>query len=352
MNPDGYEKALEGDESGAYGRENANDVDLNRNFPDQYFPDNNHNERQPETLAVMAWSQSLPFVLSANLHGGSLVANYPFDDNPQGESKIDSPTSDDALFRYLSKTYSYAHATMHLGRPCHPSLMGLLDEKFKDGITNGAHWYSVTGGMQDWNYIHTNDMEITIEVSCFKYPWSKDIKKYWEDNKEALIEYMEQVHHGIRGFVTDTEGKAIANASVSVAGIQGKIVRSFTSGDYWRPLLPGEYAVTVSADGYLLTRLQFEIENFILFFLYFSFQPTTQTVNIPSKGVASANFTLVRKTDEEFQMSTERLPEKLISPTTLSAPSRINTPRVLSEQIEDLLRAKVKKSPHILCLYR
>lgn len=90
----------------------------------------------------------------------------------------------------------------------------------------------------------------------------------------------------------------------------------------------------------------------VVLFFHFSFQPTTQTVNIPSKGVASANFTLVRKTDEGSQMPTERLPEKLISPTTLSAPSRINTPRVLSEQIEDLLRAKVKKAPHILCLYR
>ncbi|KAG8239369.1 hypothetical protein J437_LFUL018711 [Ladona fulva] len=36
MNPDGYEMAHEGDEAGVVGRENANHVDLNRNFPDQY----------------------------------------------------------------------------------------------------------------------------------------------------------------------------------------------------------------------------------------------------------------------------------------------------------------------------
>ena len=71
MNPDGFELGQ---------RYNANGVDLNRDFPDQFNdPDNSTGGRQPETRAVMDWSAEHNFVLSANMHSGALVANYPFD---------------------------------------------------------------------------------------------------------------------------------------------------------------------------------------------------------------------------------------------------------------------------------
>lgn len=53
----------------------------------------------------MKWLQAVPFVLSANLHGGSLVANYPFDDTRSGRTGVNlSP--DDAVFKILVKTYA------------------------------------------------------------------------------------------------------------------------------------------------------------------------------------------------------------------------------------------------------
>lgn len=114
MNPDGYEVSSEGpNTSHMRGRPNANHVDLNRNFPDQYGTNKYNSKPEPETQAVIDWTLSLPFVLSANLHGGALVANYPFDDNAKDfdQSSRDpapavNPSQDNKMFEYLARTYS------------------------------------------------------------------------------------------------------------------------------------------------------------------------------------------------------------------------------------------------------
>lgn len=149
MNPDGFERSLEGDCNSEHGRRNSHNIDLNRNFPDQYKRSRSSLRRQAETVAVMHWLQQYPFVLSANLHGGSLVANYPFDGNAEMRDKGYSRTPDDATFRYLALAYSKNHATMHKGKPCEKECTNpLMGEEFRDGITNGANWYSLYGGMQ------------------------------------------------------------------------------------------------------------------------------------------------------------------------------------------------------------
>ena len=64
------------------GRLNAQDKDLNRDFPDQFKPedqllksvDDLTKGRAPETQALIRWILDNPFVLSASLHGGAAVA--------------------------------------------------------------------------------------------------------------------------------------------------------------------------------------------------------------------------------------------------------------------------------------
>ncbi|KXJ79140.1 hypothetical protein RP20_CCG002230 [Aedes albopictus] len=254
MNPDGYEISEMEDKDNLKGRSNANNVDLNRNFPDQFGRNNYNMKQEPETHAVMNWSLSIPFVLSANLHGGALVANYPFDDSPKdfaysngyGDPRtVYNPTEEDEMFKYLAHTYANAHTTMHLGKPC-PTY---IKESFKDGITNGAAWYSVTGGMQDWSYIVGGAYELTLEVGCDKFPKAEELPSFWQQNREALLRYVEQAQHGIYGTVKSTIGHPIGHATIQVNNIQ-HVTFSTAEGDFYRILLPGLYNVTAEAAGY------------------------------------------------------------------------------------------------------
>ncbi|KAK4489909.1 hypothetical protein RD792_000557 [Penstemon davidsonii] len=66
MNPDGFALRRRG---------NANNIDLNRDFPDQFFPMNDDLDlRQPETKAIMSWLDEIRFTASASLHG---VLHFP-----------------------------------------------------------------------------------------------------------------------------------------------------------------------------------------------------------------------------------------------------------------------------------
>lgn len=238
MNPDGYEIAQEGDYSGLRGRYNANGVDLNRNFPDRFS--RSQSSIQPETQAVMDWLSQYHFVLSANFHAGALVANYPYDNTPSGES-IYAATPDDDIFVQLALTYSLAHPTMHEGTAC--------GDVFPSGITNGAQWYNVDGGMQDYNYLQAGCMELTIEQLCQKYPYASDLEGIWEDNQEPLMALLAQVHSGVKGFVFDDMGEPISGAWIRVDN-RGSDVKSAVDGDYWRLLTEGSYVLSAGASGY------------------------------------------------------------------------------------------------------
>uniref|UniRef100_A0A3B3UQK9 Carboxypeptidase X, M14 family member 1 n=1 Tax=Poecilia latipinna TaxID=48699 RepID=A0A3B3UQK9_9TELE len=132
MNPDGHEVAYKkGSELAGWaeGRYSYEGIDMNHNFPDlnnimwdaqetaadpskvsnHYIPIPEYYTQEdvaPETRAVISWMQDIPFVLSANLHGGELVVTYPFDCTRDWAPQENTPTADDAFFRWLATVYA------------------------------------------------------------------------------------------------------------------------------------------------------------------------------------------------------------------------------------------------------
>ncbi len=192
MNPDGRE---------AISRYNANGYDLNRSFPKYpedfnafYYDGGNPSldGRQPEVYHIMRWAMAHNFSLSANFHTGAMVVNYPYDDDG-GPSGVEAPTPDDALIRWLSTQYAIHNAPMY------------NNPQFPGGITNGAAWYVIRGGMQDWNYRFLGCIEVTIELFNTKFPSGSFIPSLWNDNRESMLAYLECVLRGVRGVVYNRE---------------------------------------------------------------------------------------------------------------------------------------------------
>jgi len=236
MNPDGLELGR---------RENAHGYDLNRSFPE--YPEDftgtlyegeplGDAGREPEVAAIMRWTADNSFVLSANYHTGELVVNYPYDDDGK-PSLVDSPTPDDLLFEEISRLYALNNPMMH------------QQSRFPDGITNGAVWYVIEGGMQDWNYRFVSCNEVTLEISTVWRPPQSALPTYWADNAEAMLAYLEAVHMGVRGVVVDGETGEPLWAKVTVEGNAHSVFTDPDVGDYHRMLLPGVYDLAFSAQG-------------------------------------------------------------------------------------------------------
>ncbi|KAM7511269.1 hypothetical protein LguiB_010144 [Lonicera macranthoides] len=231
MNPDGFSLRWRG---------NANNIDLNRDFPDQFSSRNDDVEkRQPETKAIMSWLKDIRFTASASLHGGTLVANYPWDGTEDREKHY-SACPDDETFRFMASLYSRSHNEMS------------RSAEFQGGITNGALWYPVYGGMQDWNYIYGGCFELTLEISDDKWPPANELQTLWEYNKMSMLYLVASlVKTGVHGRIFSSDCAGPLPASIAVKGINYTIKASEKFADYHRLLAPGgTYEVIATMPGY------------------------------------------------------------------------------------------------------
>ena len=238
-------------------RSNAQSKDLNRNYT------NIGSGEEPYTIATETevfkeFAESRDFVMSANIHTGYEVVNYPWDiwttNDPYGFGYEIRPHADDNWWQYVSAIYANK---AQLEGPANGLNNYLKD--FDSGYTEGGDWSVVEGSRMDYITYYTNCRETTLELQGAVNGTGdfiledSELPKYWAANKQALLDYMQEVLYGFRGIVTDEiSGNPIA-AKVEIVGHDSDnshVYSALPVGNYHRPIYGGVYNVTFSAEGY------------------------------------------------------------------------------------------------------
>jgi len=154
----------------------------------------------------MSWLSAIPFVLSASYHAGAFTINIPYDRYckfKENSSQIfisffsnfllqdvgnTSTSSDEDIYQSLAK--SYANRIVETSQYCSSP------DDDMERIIHGADWYEIIGGMQDYGYLNYGTIEMTMEISCCKYPNENLLVSYWNINRNAMIELLLQAQRG------------------------------------------------------------------------------------------------------------------------------------------------------------
>ena len=235
-NPDG---TYTDDNSTLYGatRGNANSIDLNRNYPN---PVNDPGNTQPETAAMIAFADTMNFIMSANMHGGIELVNFPFD----SWEYSDNPHADHQWWEFVMQEYV---DTAH-----HYSPYGYMTG-LGDGITHGGDWYVIYGSRQDYFNYYRSCREFTLELSNDKLLDPELLPAHWDYNYRSLLNYIRQSTYGIHGKVYDKETGEPLQAKISIPDYDSnnsEIVTHPYFGYYNRPLYDGTYTISFSAENY------------------------------------------------------------------------------------------------------
>lgn len=252
-------------------RYNANYVDLNRNFPNpKYGQHPDGEEHQKETLAFMQYSLQEDFDISINIHGGAEVCNYPWD--TWKENQKQHPDTE----WFISLCQEFISIVRNAGGN------NYFSDVTYSGITNGGDWYRIYGSRQDWQNWYTKARELTLEISSTKTPSSNLLPHYWDKLKDGLISFIINSQIGVEGIIKDiTNGEKIENATIEILEIDydSLFTHSNNQGYYFRALLPGNYQMKVSAQGYNDTIITLNIEDNSTLLQDINLQPTSTSLS-------------------------------------------------------------------------
>ena len=200
-NPDGTYRYSNNTVQGAR-RYNANNVDLNRNYPNPFSTAKEPEPLQQENQAMIDYFNRHRFRLSANLHGGSEVMNYPWD----SFTSLQNPHPDAAWWQAVCHRFV---DTSHTYNANHFNDVYEAD----NGVVAGGDWYVITGGRQDYFNYYYNCLELTMEISSDKTLSSNLLPTYWNFLQHPLVNYIGEIHSLPGDTILDTNLAITATAT-------------------------------------------------------------------------------------------------------------------------------------------
>lgn len=183
-------------------------VDMNRDFPDLsqiYFDDesalfdqskinktmatnseNNQHEyfQAQESRVLKGLFEKENFDYTISYHDGAQVVSYGLD---KALGRFGVEPRDIDLFKKLSENYA-----SHIMEGCQ-SEYGNQFKTGRNGITNGAEWYSIAGTSTDYQYIKYGTIPLTIEMSCNKFSSKTEIERkggLLDSHEDATIDFL------------------------------------------------------------------------------------------------------------------------------------------------------------------
>ena len=181
-------------------RYNYNNKDLNRNFPDPFYPTKDTVEQENEVM--IAYVRAHQFKLSANLHGGAEVINYPWD----SFTSAANPHPDADWWKAVGRRFvdtTRLYSTNHFNDVWEAN----------NGVVAGGDWYVITGGRQDYMNQEMHCHELTMEVSHQKKLSSDQLPEYWRFMQHSLVNYIAEIH-------TMPGGSGVGDVQSSVEGLK------------------------------------------------------------------------------------------------------------------------------------
>lgn len=219
-------------------RYNANNEDLNRNYP-TLGPEIS-SPIQPETEAMINFDKNHNFVMSVTFHSGEEVINYPWDSFYEDECSL----PDKSWFVENAQNY------VELAREFDSYYLKSIAT---EGYVFGSEWYKVDGGRQDYMLYYNRCREITIEISRNKLIYGDDLDAFWQKNYRSILNYIQTSNQGIKGSVSDEYGNNL-NAEIIIKNHDKNHSSVFTnkSGLFFRPFLADKkIEVCAYSEGYL-----------------------------------------------------------------------------------------------------